>query len=192
MKIRMSCIVMRVCLHGSHFCTISRHHTSICNMCLGDPHNPLHCGRRNCWGSCTQTIYLPIHLQSKCFYSWNEEKPERFHISVHFSDLDSVNIRLKLKTWWMKYNLNKVAKRFTVHVTEFNETAVEKKLKWTTIYDKCNTMIVLQLTASPRTTEASTSERWQFGALTNRKATTSNRAPSLFTLLLLGCTIIKG
>jgi len=42
--------------------------------------------------------------------------------------------------------------------------------------------LVLQLTASPWTTEASTSERWQFGALTNRKATSSNRAPSLSSL----------
>jgi len=33
-----------------------------------------------------------------------------------------------------------------------------------------------------RITEASTSERWQFGALTNRKATTSNRVPSLSSL----------
>jgi len=41
---------------------------------------------------------------------------------------------------------------------------------------------VLQLTASHWTTEASTSERWQFGALTNRKATSSNRAPSLSSL----------
>jgi len=47
------------------------------------------------------------------------------------------------------------------------------------------------LTASPWTTEASTSERWQFGAFTNRKATSSNRDPITdFTLLLLGCTII--
>jgi len=30
--------------------------------------------------------------------------------------------------------------------------------------------------------EASTRERWQFGALTNRKATSSNRAPSLSSL----------
>ena len=41
---------------------------------------------------------------------------------------------------------------------------------------------VLQLTASPWTTEASTRERWQFGALTNRKASSSNRAPSLSLL----------
>ena len=50
--------------------------------------------------------------------------------------------------------------------------------------------ILLQLTASPRTTEESTRERWQFGALTNRKATSSNRDPSLTTLLLLDCTMI--
>jgi len=43
-------------------------------------------------------------------------------------------------------------------------------------------LLVLQLTASPRTTEASTRERWQFGALTNRKATGSNRDPSLSSL----------
>jgi len=41
---------------------------------------------------------------------------------------------------------------------------------------------VLQLTASPWTTEASTRERWQFGALTNRKATSNNREPSLTSL----------
>jgi len=41
---------------------------------------------------------------------------------------------------------------------------------------------MLQLTASPWTTEASTSERWQFRALTNRKATSSNRAPSTSSL----------
>ena len=41
---------------------------------------------------------------------------------------------------------------------------------------------VLQLPASPWTTEASTSERWQFGASTNRKATSSNRAPSTSSL----------
>jgi len=41
---------------------------------------------------------------------------------------------------------------------------------------------LLQLTASPWTTEASTSERWQFGALTNRKATSSSRAPSTSSL----------
>jgi len=41
---------------------------------------------------------------------------------------------------------------------------------------------LLQLTASPWTTEASTSERWQFRALTNRKATSSNRAPSQSSL----------
>jgi len=41
---------------------------------------------------------------------------------------------------------------------------------------------VLQLTASPWTTEASTRERWQFGALTDRKATSSNRAPSTSSL----------
>jgi len=34
--------------------------------------------------------------------------------------------------------------------------------------------LVLQLTASPWTTQASTSEIWQFGALTYRKATSSN------------------
>jgi len=37
---------------------------------------------------------------------------------------------------------------------------------------------MLQLTASSWTTEASTRERWQFEALTNRKATSSNRDPS--------------
>ena len=42
--------------------------------------------------------------------------------------------------------------------------------------------IMLQLTASPWTTEASTRERWQFRALTNRKATSSNRDPSLASL----------
>ena len=42
--------------------------------------------------------------------------------------------------------------------------------------------IVLQLTASPWTAEARTRERWQFGALTNRKATSSNRDPSLTSL----------
>ena len=41
---------------------------------------------------------------------------------------------------------------------------------------------MLQLTASPWTTEESTRERWQFGALTNRKATSSNRDPSLTSL----------
>ena len=41
---------------------------------------------------------------------------------------------------------------------------------------------LLQLTASPWTAEASTRERWQFGALTNRKATSSNRAPSTSSL----------
>ena len=41
---------------------------------------------------------------------------------------------------------------------------------------------VLQLTASLWTTEASTSERWEFEALTNRKATSSNRSPSLSSL----------
>jgi len=42
--------------------------------------------------------------------------------------------------------------------------------------------MMLQLTASPWTTEASTSKRWQFGASTNRKATSSNRAPSTSSL----------
>ena len=42
--------------------------------------------------------------------------------------------------------------------------------------------MVLQLTTSPWTTEASTRERWQFGALTNRKSTSSNRAPSTSSL----------
>jgi len=41
---------------------------------------------------------------------------------------------------------------------------------------------LLQLTASPWTTEASTRERWQFRALTNRKATSCNRAPSTSSL----------
>jgi len=41
---------------------------------------------------------------------------------------------------------------------------------------------VLQLTASPSATEASISERWQFGALTNRKVTSGNRAPSTSSL----------
>jgi len=40
----------------------------------------------------------------------------------------------------------------------------------------------LQLTASPGTTEESTRERWQFGASTNRKATSINRAPSTSSL----------
>ena len=42
--------------------------------------------------------------------------------------------------------------------------------------------VVLQLTASPWTTEASSSERWQFGALTNKTASSGNRAPSLSSL----------
>jgi len=41
---------------------------------------------------------------------------------------------------------------------------------------------MLQLTASPWTTEASTRERWQSGALTNKNATSSNRASSLSSL----------
>jgi len=41
---------------------------------------------------------------------------------------------------------------------------------------------LLQLTASPWITSARTSERWQFGAWTNRKATSSNRAPSTSSL----------
>ena len=45
-----------------------------------------------------------------------------------------------------------------------------------------NRFIVLQLTALTWTTEASTRERWQFGVLTNRKATSSNRDPSLTSL----------
>ena len=36
---------------------------------------------------------------------------------------------------------------------------------------------LLQLTASPWTAEASTRERWQFGALTNRKATVAIELP---------------
>ena len=43
--------------------------------------------------------------------------------------------------------------------------------------------LLLQLTASPWTTEASTSERWKLGTLTDRKATSSNRAPSVALLL---------
>jgi len=39
--------------------------------------------------------------------------------------------------------------------------------------------VLLQLTASPWTTEASTRERWQFGVWTNRKSTSSNRDTSL-------------
>ena len=41
---------------------------------------------------------------------------------------------------------------------------------------------LLQLTASPWTAEASKCKRWQFGALTNRKTTSSNRDPSLSSL----------
>jgi len=41
---------------------------------------------------------------------------------------------------------------------------------------------MLQFAALPRTAEASTRERWRFGALTNRKATSSNRDPSLTSL----------
>ena len=41
---------------------------------------------------------------------------------------------------------------------------------------------LLRVTASPWTIEASTRERWQFGALTNRKATSSTRAPSTSSL----------
>jgi len=41
---------------------------------------------------------------------------------------------------------------------------------------------LLQLTASPSIAEASTRERWQFGALTNRKTNSSNRDPSLTSL----------
>jgi len=47
---------------------------------------------------------------------------------------------------------------------------------------KIQKYIVLQLTASPWSTEASTSEKLQFGALTNRKASSSNRASSLSSL----------
>jgi len=43
---------------------------------------------------------------------------------------------------------------------------------------------LLQLTASPWTTEPSTREIWQFGALTKRKATSSNRDPSLISTRL--------
>jgi len=43
-------------------------------------------------------------------------------------------------------------------------------------------LYLLQLTALPWTTEASTRERWHFGALTNRKATSSSRDPSLTSL----------
>ena len=50
---------------------------------------------------------------------------------------------------------------------------------------------LLQLTALPWTTEASTSERWQFRALTNRKATSSNRGPSLSSLYYYVC-ILRG
>jgi len=39
-------------------------------------------------------------------------------------------------------------------------------------------------TVSLWTAKANTRERWQFGALTNGKATTSNRDPSLTSLLL--------
>jgi len=42
--------------------------------------------------------------------------------------------------------------------------------------------IMLQLTASPWTIDASTSERWQLGALTNGKGTNSNKDPSLTSL----------
>ena len=48
-------------------------------------------------------------------------------------------------------------------------------------------VIVLQLAASPWTTEASTKERWQYGALTNRKATSNNRAHSLSSLYYYCC-----
>jgi len=56
-----------------------------------------------------------------------------------------------------------------------------KTILWRSFF-KTERFILLQLTASPWTTEASTSERWQFEALTNRKATSSNRAPSLSSL----------
>ena len=45
-----------------------------------------------------------------------------------------------------------------------------------------NCILLLQLTASPWTTEASTRETWQFGALTNRNTTSRNRDPSLTSL----------
>jgi len=45
-----------------------------------------------------------------------------------------------------------------------------------------DSLFLLQLTASLWTTEASTRERWPFGALTNMKATSSNRAPSTSSL----------
>jgi len=51
--------------------------------------------------------------------------------------------------------------------------------------------IVLQLTASPWTTEASTRERWQFGA-TDRKATSSNRVRRVHsTAIRLHCDNIE-
>ena len=54
----------------------------------------------------------------------------------------------------------------------------------TCLVDVCNGSVwdVLQLSASPWTTEISTRERWQLEALTNRKATSSNRAPSTSSL----------
>jgi len=57
--------------------------------------------------------------------------------------------------------------------------------KWSWVHLKH----LLQLTASPWTTEASTRERWQFGALTNRKATSSNRDQSLTPLYYYSCTL---
>jgi len=100
----------------------------------------------------------------------------------------------------------------------------QQEINWEVCSDQCRHIYqrydtgweLLQLTESPWTTEASTRERWRFGALTNRKATSSNRdlsltslfvplvttfnyincnhsnsrSPSDFTLLLLGCTII--
>jgi len=65
----------------------------------------------------------------------------------------------------------------TIYGNERHQTEINKKQP-----PNPSRHLLLQLTASPLTTEASTSERWQFGALTNRKATSSNRAPSTNSL----------
>jgi len=70
------------------------------------------------------------NLSPKRFFpSRNFSLVATLNISVHFSDLDSVNIRLKLKTWWMKYSFDQVANIFIEQIIKFNETDISKRTK---------------------------------------------------------------
>jgi len=123
-----------------------------------------------------------LRQRVQCSVALNHYLVARRASTIHGTQQSVLKQKLRQNTSYLQLGgmNNRLYSTMTIFAQQFNICSFKCEGEYGAYHPSW--LRVLQLTASPLTTEASTSERWQFGALTNRKATSRNRAPSTSSL----------